>query len=267
MLNNMFLKTLRDQRRSILYWGIGLIGMAVMMAAFYPTIKNMPSVNAYLQELPQNLKELFSMGGLTDYSSPVGYFSAELFSFMVPLLLLVFGVGFGANAIAGDEEKGTLGFLLANPVPRWRVVVDKFGVLLVSMLVLGMMFWAGMAVCVLGLNIDLSLLRLAEATFGAMLVALVFSSLAFMLGCVKGNKGMSMGIAGGLAVLTYFLNGLGGMVSALKDYRFLSPFYHYVEPNTLANGISPEHVLVLIGLTVVFFAISIPAFMRRDIAV
>jgi len=46
---------------------------------------------------------------------------------MVPLLLLVFGIGFGTNAIAGDEEKGTLGFLLASPLPRWRVVVAKFG--------------------------------------------------------------------------------------------------------------------------------------------
>ena len=44
MLNNIFLKTLRDQRRSLLYWGIGLVAMAVIMALFYPTIKNMPSI-------------------------------------------------------------------------------------------------------------------------------------------------------------------------------------------------------------------------------
>lgn len=267
MLNNIFLKTLRDQRRSLLYWGIGLIAIAVMMVAFFPTFKDMPSINAYMKELPQTFKELFSMGGLADFSTPVGYFSTELFSFMVPLLLLVFGIGFGANAIAGDEEKGTLGFLLTNPVPRWRVVADKFGVLLISMLFLGTMFWAGIAVCVLGLGIDLSLLKLAEATIGAMLLALVFSSLSFMVGCVKGNKSMSMGIASGLAVLTYFLNSIGGMVNALKDYRFLSPFYYYVEPNTLANGLAPAHVLVLLGLIAVFFVISIPAFNRRDIAV
>jgi len=59
------------------------------------------------------------------------------------LLLLVFGIGFGANTIAGEEEKGTLGFLLTNPVPRWRVVADKFAVLVVSMFVLGFLFWAG----------------------------------------------------------------------------------------------------------------------------
>ena len=266
MLNNIFLKTLRDQRRSLLYWGIGLIAMAVIMAFVYPTIKNMPSINQYLNELPESMKEMFGPG-IIDYGSPTGYFGTELFSFMVPLLLLVFGIGFGANAIAGDEEKGTLGFLLTNPVPRWRVVVDKFGVLIISMVLLGLLFWAGLAISMPGLGIDLSLLKLAEATFGAIALALVFASLAFMVGCVKGNKGMSLGITSGLAVLTYFLNSLGGLVNWLKDYRFLSPFYHYMEPDTLANGISPMHILVLLGLVAVFFAVSVPAFNRRDISV
>ena len=266
MLNNIFLKTLRDQRRSLLYWGIGLIALAVVMALVYPMIKSMPSINQYLKELPESMKEMFGPG-IIDYTSPVGYFSAELFSFMVPLLLLVFGIGYGANAIAGDEEKGTLGFLMANPVPRWRVVVDKFGALIVSMILLGFLFWAGLAICVLGMNIDISLLKLAEATLGAVLLALVFAALAFLLGSIKGSKGMSMGIASGLAVLTYLLNTMGGLVNGLKDYRFLSPFYHYMEPDTLANGLSPVHILILLGLVVVFFAFSIPAFNRRDIAV
>ena len=266
MLNNIFLKTLRDQRRSLLYWGIGLIAMAVIMALVYPTIKSMPSINQYLNELPEGVKEMFG-AGIMDYSSPTGYFGTELFSFMVPLLLLVFGIGFGANAIAGDEEKGTLGFLLTNPVPRWRVVVDKFSVLSVSMILLGLLFWAGLAVSVLGLGIDLNLLKLAEATLGAVLLGLVFASLSFLAGCIKGSKGMSMGITCGLAVLTYLLSTLGNLVNGLKDYRFLSPFYHYMEPDTLANGLSPVHILVLLGLIVVFFAFSIPAFIRRDISI
>ncbi len=107
MLNNIFLKTLRDQRRSLLLWGGYLVALAVIMALAYPTIRSMTSFNQYLSQLPEGLKEMFG-AGLVDYTSPVGYFSTELFSFMVPLLLLVFGVGFGANAIAGDEEKGTL---------------------------------------------------------------------------------------------------------------------------------------------------------------
>jgi ABC-2 type transport system permease protein len=264
MLNNIFLKTLRDQRRSLLMWGTYLVALAVLMALFYPTISRMTAFNQYLSQLPEGMKEMFG-SGIVDYTSPAGYFSTELFSMMVPLLLLVFGISFGANAIAGDEEKGTLGFLLTNPVPRRRVVIDKFGVLLTGMLLLGVFFWVGLAVTALAMNIDISLVKLAEATLGAVLLALVFGSLAFLAGSIKGNKGMSMGVASGLAVLTYLLNTLGNLVSGLRDYRFLSPFYHYMEPDTLTNGLSPLHILVLFGLVVIFFVFSIPAFERRDI--
>ena len=143
MLNNIFLKTLRDQRRSLLMWGAYLVILGVIMALFYPTISKMTAFNQYLAQLPEGMKEMFGPG-IADYTSPAGYFSSELFSFMVPLLLLVFGIGFGANTIAGEEEKGTLGFLLTNPVPRWRVVADKFAVLVVSMSALGFLFWAGL---------------------------------------------------------------------------------------------------------------------------
>ena len=226
----------------------------------------MPAYSQYIEQLPKSMREMFSAGGMIDFSTPVGYFNAELFSFMLPLLLIVFGIGFGAAAIAGDEEKGTLGFLLANPVPRWRVVVDKFGALTVTMILLGSTFWLGLTICIIGIGIDINLIKLAEATIGSIALALVFSAISFFVGCYKGNRSMSLGIASGLAVLTYFLNVLGGMVSGLKNYRFLSPFYQYMQPNTLVNGLD-LHILVLAGLIVLFFAISIPAFIRRDITV
>ena len=266
MLNNIFLKSLRDQRRSLLMWGAYLIAIGVMMALFYPTISKMTVFNQYLSQLPEGMKEMFG-GSLVDYTSPAGYFSTELFSLMVPLLLLVFGIGFGANAIGGDEEKGTLGFLLANPVRRQQVVMQKFGVMVSGMFLLGLFFWASLAVTTRVMNIDISALKLAEATLGAVLLALVFGALAFLSGCIKGNKGMAMGVSSGVAVLTYLLHTLGGLVSGLKNFRFLSPFYHYMEPDTLSNGLAPAHILVLVGLIVIFFAVSIPAFIHRDISI
>ena len=261
----MVMKVLRDQRRSLLYWGIGLIAMAAMMSAIYPSMASMPSIDKFIQEMPESMMQFF--GGITDYSTPVGYFGTELYSFMVPLLFLIFGIGFGASAIAGEEEKGTMDFLLANPVPRWSVVVAKFTAMTLGMLLLGLFFWAGMAACVLIIDINISLLKIAEATFGALMLALVFSTLALLLGSLKGNRGMALGLSGGLGVMAYLLNALGGMVDKLKDYRFLSPFYHYMEPNTLKNGIALDHLLVLVGLVLVFFVVSIPVFTRRDIAV
>ena len=67
------------------------------------------------QRLSEALKAFIAFGGDLDYVSGAGYLGSELFAFMVPLLLLIAAIGAGARAIAGEEERGTLDLLLANP--------------------------------------------------------------------------------------------------------------------------------------------------------
>ena len=40
---------------------------------------------------------------------------------MAPLILLIFAVGAGADAVAGEEERGALDLLLAHPLRRRRL--------------------------------------------------------------------------------------------------------------------------------------------------
>jgi ABC-2 type transport system permease protein len=268
VFKSVFLKTLRDQRRSLIYWGIGLAATALLMTLYYPSIRSIKSLAEYIDQLPKGIMEMFTGGAVgADFGTPEGFFNTELFGLIVPLLLLVYGVGFGAGSVAGEEEQGTLDFTLAYPVKRSTFVIHKFGVMTAGLLALGVFFWAGMAIGIRSMNIDLNLMRVAEETLNSVLLAAVFSSLALFIGCLRGSKGLSMGVAGGLATLTYLLNGLSALVEGLKPYRVLSPFYHYITPNTLVNGLNAEHALVLLCLTAVFFVAPIPVFDRRDIRV
>jgi ABC-2 type transport system permease protein len=60
-----------------------------------------------------------------------------LFSAIGPVLLVVFGIGVGAQAIGGLDEAGRLEPLLANPVTRTRLAVERYlaGVALLGLLV------------------------------------------------------------------------------------------------------------------------------------
>jgi ABC-2 type transport system permease protein len=53
------------------------------------------------------------------------------------VLLIIFTTGIGARAIAGEEESGRLDLLLAYPVSRTRVVVQRFAALVVATLLVG----------------------------------------------------------------------------------------------------------------------------------
>ncbi len=54
-----------------------------------------------------------------------GYLDAELFSFMLPLFVLVLAIGSGARAFAGEEDAGRLELVLSYPVRRSRAVLAK----------------------------------------------------------------------------------------------------------------------------------------------
>ena len=266
MLRNVFLKSLRDQRRSLLFWSVGLVALALYLAFFYPTVQNLPDLNKILEQAPKGITALIG-GQILDYTSPTGYLNLELFSMMLPILLLVYTIGSGSGAIAGEEEKGTLEFLLASPLPRWRVVAQKAGVMVAGVVIISAIFLAGLVIGATAVDMKIGFVNLLAATFSTVLVALDFGMLALFLGCLRGSRGMSLGISAALAVATYFLNSLGALVDSLKDFRLLSPFYHNVDPNPLVNGLSLEHTLVLAGIALVFFTLSIPAFERRDIGV
>jgi len=45
VLRNIILKTLRDRRRSLLFWGLGLVALALIMVAFFPVIRDAPFKN------------------------------------------------------------------------------------------------------------------------------------------------------------------------------------------------------------------------------
>ena len=91
--------------------------LAALMVAVYPTVRDKPGLNSWSQDYPEALKALFAFGGDVDYASGAGYLGAELFAFMVPLLLIVVAIGAGARAIAGEEERGH-----ARPAARYAAL-------------------------------------------------------------------------------------------------------------------------------------------------
>ena len=114
---------------------------------------------------------------------------------------------------------------------------------------------------------EISLLRMAEATLSAALLGLTFGALALAVGCTTGKRGISIGVSSAVGVAAYFLNALVPLVDVLEPSRKLSPFYYYIGADPLSNGLNPLHVAVLIGLTLVLVAVALVLFNRRDLAV
>ena len=134
MLRNVYLKTLRDSRRSILFYSIGAAALGLYVTLFYPTIRDATGFTDFLEDLPEVFQSL--IGDAETYTTAEGFLNAEVFSFMGPLIVSVFAIVAGTAAIAGEEESHTLDQLLANPISRANVLLQKVGALLTGLLAL-----------------------------------------------------------------------------------------------------------------------------------
>ncbi len=198
--------------------------MVALQISVYPTVRDDSGFAEITESYPEVFKELLGFGGADfDYTSPAGYLGIELFSLMVPLLLIIAAVATGARGIAGEEEGGTLDLLLSLPVTRRRVAAEKLAATGLEVVVLGLVLLVSLWVGVRAVDMDLSIGHLAAAVLGAVLLAMGFGAIALLVGAATGRRGVAIGIAAALAAAAYLVNSLAALVSQLETLQRLTP--------------------------------------------
>lgn len=264
MLRSVFAKTLWDQRRGILIWSLAVAAVGVLYAAFWPTMAT-PELAQFLEAYPQGLMDAI---GFTDITTPAGYLGATTYGLLGPVLMIIFAASLGGRAIAGEEEDGRLEVLLAHPVERGQVVVQRAAAMLVALLLAGLVLWAAMIVAAGPAQFtEIGPQRLAAASAQLVLLGLVFGTLALLIGAAVGRRAVALGVVGALAIASYLANNLAPSVDAIAWTRDISAFHYYAGGRPLANGWQLGDAGILLAASVVFVGLAILLFRRRDVAV
>jgi ABC-2 type transport system permease protein len=254
------------QRRSLVVWCIALAGLIAMYVAVYPSVKGTgSSFSKLIDEMPAAYKALFTTGGGIDFSTPAGYLNVELFSFMGPIVVLIYAIGAGAAAIAGEEDRHTLDLLLVNAVGRRRLVIEKMLAVTAGVAVLVTALWIALLTEGRIAAMDVPIVNSAAALVHLGLLATEFGALALLVGAYTGRLGASRAVPGVVAVLAYVINALAPLVGWLEPVRRFSPFFQYSGHDPLRSGASIPAILVTALSTVVLVAAAAAAFQRRDV--
>ena len=264
MLRSVFAKVIHDQWRMVLGWAVFAGIWPAMYVALYPSIGAIGELDAMLDKFPPAVREFFASGNL-NLNTPEGFLNMELFTFVAPLLVLAYTVVVGGGATAGEEERGTMDLLLANPIPRWRVVVEKSAAFAIGTIVIGIGMWIGAALGALAVGIDLDMWLVGQAIASSVLLGFALGGLALALGALTGRRWLAAGVSLMVTIAGFFLNGLGALVDWLEPWRPISPFYQYIANDPLSNGIDPANALVLIAWAVIGGIVAVIAFERRDL--
>jgi ABC-2 type transport system permease protein len=235
-----------------------------MYAAFYPTL-NSPEMVEFLEAYP---REIMDAMGITDMTTPEGYLGGTSYGILGPILIIFVATSLGMRAIAGEEEAGRLDVLLAHPVTRWRVVVERAAAMLVALVLAGVFLLIGMvAMSGVAEFSSIGVANLAAASGQLVLLGLFFGSLALAVGAATGSRGLTIGVVASVGVLTYFANTLGPSVDWLAWSQDLSPFRYYSGGEPLRNGFQALDSLVLVVASLVLVAVAVVGFERRDVGV
>jgi len=267
-LGRLFIKTLHDQRGAILGYGLGTALYAGAMLAFYPSMRSFTGLSDLMESYPDALKAFFAgQEAWRDFASLNGFLSLEFFS-LAPLIFAIFTCNSAAHLVSGEEEKGTLDLLLSNPLPRWRLVLEKYAALLVSLLLICLLAAAGVLVGAAAFAHEdkVSYGGLTAQCLNLLPLALLFGTMTFLATAFVRRR-VAMGIGMGLTFAAYLWNGLSPAVKSLRPYQKISPFYLYQPMEVYRSGLDWGGVGLLLGLSLLFLLISLPLFQRKDLGV
>jgi ABC-2 type transport system permease protein len=248
----------------------GTAALTVLLAAFiglviyiYPSFaESTAEIDALLESLPQAFREGF---GAASYATIEGFLSAEVYQFLWVLLLGLYFTYAGGGLLANDIETGRLYMVLATPISRTRLALEKFLSLAVPLVTLNtviplFVFGASMAI---GYVVDpwhLFLVHVLSVPY-----LLVCSGIGLVLSAVvdRGDVAQRSGIA--LVFLLFMLDS----VTVETDFEWLgtvSPT-RYFDPTDvlLEETLDLEGTLLLLLVAAVLLVVGLALFQRRDI--
>lgn len=252
-------QTLRDLRWQIAGYGGGLGLYAAIVVWLYPTFKD---VLADFQ-LPEQYSSFFGLeNGLSD---PASYLNTE-FQTWGALILVIYAVIAATGLLAGEEGRGTLELLLARPVTRRRVLLEKAGAFVGGALLILALTCAGwlLSTAVVDLG-TVSPLQLVGGTFAFLPLVLAYAALALLLGAIAPSRGQAGGIMALLVIAGYLAASLARVSSSTRWMQYGSPFYYADTDRLLTHGPLWWHSALLLASTLVIAALALRAFEGRDL--
>ena len=270
-MKSLYLHELRLNRRVLLSLMAAVALFTFVMALIAPSIQD--TLSQALKIVPSFLRPL--VGERLQVQGLAGVLSV-VYTHPVWLTLVgAWAVGYGARAIAGDVERGTLGLTLAYPLTRNQLVAAKaltlgtgiLALVLVTLLatVLGLAYhgeatavslsgylWAGIGMLLL---------------FGCIgAVSLACSALVGARGTPT-EAGRAMSWALGFVLTSFAIDALGQFWKKAEPYRVWSIFKQF-DPKALLQGNPPEPLawLYLGGLMIAGLVVAWGIFNRRDLS-
>lgn len=152
--------------------------------------------------------------------------------------------------------------VLSTPMPRYRIVLERFGAVLIAAVVIVFVIWfsilAGASLTDLRVNAG----NVAAASFGILPLELITVSLVYVL-AGRLHSGAILGVVGTFLALSFFVELMQSLLKLPEWATSLSIFHHYGSP--IIEGWQWGSSGIMLGVSGVLLAIGIVQFAHADV--
>lgn len=257
MFRSIWSKSLREFRVPIICWGGGL-GILILIGFATAT---QPVLDAYATLV----RSYLFLADPVAIHTPEGYITTRYLETILPILLSIWPILVGARLVRGEEERGSLDLLLATPRSRLRVMLEKLLALVGALLLIALLIALLTVTGQYQLEARADIGRAFLTALNVVLLPFFFAMLALLIAQFTSSRGSAAGLASGLMLLGFVLDGTG-RVTGESWLQYLSPFYYYNlnRPLVPTYNNTPVAAVALCGLGLLLAVFSIVIFARRD---
>ncbi len=258
-------RELRVSWRLLMLSVVGLVLVAYLMAWGFPMFQErMAQVGKHAPKFMRKAIEART-GGI----SFEGYVGFAFFHPVTLALMSLWPITRGVRAVAGDLERGALGWMLAYPVGRAPFLLARAAVMLAGVAVLHVVLigalraWGGYHhVTLAGWTPYL------HAGLGGFLLYGAIGALVLWASALSTRAAPPAFFGAGLVLGSLILEHTGGMWEVLEQWRWLSLFHYYDAPAILkGTALAARDVAVLGGLMLLGVVGATITFARRDLPI
>jgi len=264
MLNYIFSIYIISRWKNILIWSVSMFILALVFTGLYDSFKG--EITDMIGNAPKLMEAM--IGPISeDAVTPEIWLGIELYGLLFPILLAVIAVSAGASAIGTEEESGTIELILASPISRGRVVLEKSLGIMIQLGIVSGFLWVGIATGSLLFPFDVSLTNVFFATAMGWIFGMTVAYITMSIQSLKGRKGLALGVGSGFVGLSYVIMVISGLLNGLNSLKYTSLFNYYDGRSVLINGLNETSFAVMLGLSGLFLVVSLYGFYNRDVGI
>ncbi|MFA6000718.1 MAG: ABC transporter permease subunit [Thermoleophilia bacterium] len=264
---NIYLKELKDYRKSLFFWTLAIIAFMISaMSKYQGYSKSGTSINDLIGGLPAGLSAVLGFKGL-DLQTAGGFFAMSVL--YLSMMLGVHAVLLGSGIIAKEETDKTIEFLFARPVSRTRILFSKLLAGLTVIAVLNIVTLVSsvmtMPLFIEGPSISGDILFLMPSVF---FIQLLFLMVGVSFAAIMRRPKHAGMFSAAVLLATFIISAFVDITDKYDFLKYMTPFKYFDAKIIFAeHAYNMTYIFITVAIIAILLVASRIAYKGRDFSI